>query len=408
MAGKKRYPDGYWTYDRVTEESKKYSTRKDFSHYNCSAYSIACRKGWLNDYDWIEPSKSAKKWDYEACYEEAKKYGSRGDFLMNGKGAYLVACRNKWLDDYYWFSPSSSAKKWDYSACYAEALKYKSKGDFQANARSAYSVSWKRGWLKDYIWLKRRNREGSVYCVYVYEDTENKHAYVGLTCDFKRRDREHRKGTVSKGIRKYDYLYKHFNGNIPEGRILIDKVTPEDAQYYEGYYAKKYEEAGWILINKAKTGSLGTGVIKWTKAMCEEEAKKYLSKSEFKSGNQSAYDAARKNGWLKDYIWFKRRKDYNRKWNEEVCRKEALKYSSKKDFQFGNSSAYNAALRHGWLQDYNWLKRPMYKHTKWDKNICQKEACKYSNKASFRKNNNNAYYAARIHGWLDEFFPKAA
>lgn len=39
------------------------------------------------------------------------------------------------------------------------------------------------------------------------------------------------------------------------------------------------------------------------KNSCFWEAMKYKTRTEFEKCNESAYNAARKNNWLKDYIW---------------------------------------------------------------------------------------------------------
>lgn len=45
-------------------------------------------------------------------------------------------------------------------------------------------------------------------------------------------------------------------------------------------------------------------------------------------------------------------------WTEEMCLKEAKKYTSKVAFQKGSVTAYQVALRKGWIKDYDWFKRP--------------------------------------------------
>ncbi len=42
-------------------------------------------------------------------------------------------------------------------------------------------------------------------------------------------------------------------------------------------------------------------------------------------------------------------------WTEEKCREEASHYTEMKDFRTKSTDAYNAALKHHWLQDYTWL-----------------------------------------------------
>ena len=42
-------------------------------------------------------------------------------------------------------------------------------------------------------------------------------------------------------------------------------------------------------------------------------------------------------------------------WNKETCRKEAEKFKNRNEFKHGNETAYNTARRNGWLDEYDWL-----------------------------------------------------
>ena len=72
---------------------------------------------------------------------------------------------------------------------------------------------------------------------------------------------------------------------------------------------------------------------KWDIKTCYNEAKKYQSQKEFQKGNRSAFSAAWKHGWLEDYTWFKRPEAYNKKWTREKCEDEARKYKTRKEFK---------------------------------------------------------------------------
>jgi hypothetical protein len=43
------------------------------------------------------------------------------------------------------------------------------------------------------------------------------------------------------------------------------------------------------------------------------------------------------------------------KWTKERCIEEARKYSSKKEFQENNSSAYYSSLKYGYLKEMTWF-----------------------------------------------------
>lgn len=62
-----------------------------------------------------------------------------------------------------------------------------------------------------------------------------------------------------------------------------------------------------------------------------------------------------RNGWLKDYTWFKRPAPVNRIWFEDNTREESKKYTSEKDFRKYSNQAWLNAKRNGWLSSYTWL-----------------------------------------------------
>ena len=71
----KKKPNGYWTYERVVEEAKKYETIMDFRNNSVYAYDVAKKNKWLDKL----PLKRLKTKDgtwtvYETVYNEAKKY----------------------------------------------------------------------------------------------------------------------------------------------------------------------------------------------------------------------------------------------------------------------------------------------------------------------------------------------
>ena len=77
---------------------------------------------------------------------------------------------------------------------------------------------------------------------------------------------------------------------------------------------------GYSILNKAKTGkqcsSLGGLARKWTKKRCYEEAKKFKTKKEFQDNSPSCYQAALKHKWIDDYDWFpKRSRGSNGRWS---------------------------------------------------------------------------------------------
>lgn len=397
-----------WTYETCYEEAKKYNTIKDFRANSSVAYSIACKNKWNKDYTWLSSAPGTlasgirRVWTYEKCFEEAKKYNSRWDFGKKCRGAYTAALEDGWISDYTWFEAKWG--KWNHETCYEEAKKYTSRGEFGHKNGSAYSVALKNGWLDEYTWLENvaiNMYKDQIDCVYVYEFLEQKAAYIGRTLMERKndRDKEHvfSHDSVVKFARKHDIA-------VPPMKLLEVNLTVRQGAEREGYYVNKYKEDGWIVLNKAKTGSLGAlGLDKWTKKTCLDEAKKYKTKISFMKGSGSAYNKAREKGWLKDYIWLKEIHKPNNYWTYEKCYEEAQKYATRTELQNAPNRAYEVARKNGWLDDYTWL--VVKKHIPWTYETCMEESRKYSSRTQFFHNSNGAYDKARKCGWLDDFFP---
>jgi len=335
-----------WTKEKCKEEASKYSSRKEFCKGNQSAYKIARKNKWLDDYVWFT---NRFIWTYENCKNEAKKYSSRNEFQKNCKSAYNAALKNKWLDEFYGKSKRKRKDYWNYEKCFEEASKYSSRKEFCKGNQSAYQASLKNKWLDEFY--KEKHNLNDPRCVYSYEFfiTESiKAVYVGITYMWriKIRDNEHRtrKDTVSSFSKKY-------NIPIPKVKILEKKITIESKNKEEEWLDKKYRKEGsWIILNKAKGGSLGSSRI-WTYKTCKEEASKYSSRHEFCKGSKGAYLAAWKNKWLDEFYGKsnKRKKGY---WTYKTCKEEAMRYFSRNKFKKGSMGAYLAALRNKWLDEF--------------------------------------------------------
>ena len=66
-----------------------------------------------------------------------------------------------------------------------------------------------------------------------------------------------------------------------------------------------------------------------------------------------------KNGWIDEMTWLpKTQKVPNGYWNKkENVLNEAKKYKSIKEFQKHSGGAFNAARKHGFFNEINWMKR---------------------------------------------------
>lgn len=146
---------------------------------------------------------------------------------------------------------------------------------------------------------------------------------------------------------------------------------------------------------------------KWTREACYEIALSCKTQAELRKKAKGAYMAAYRNGWLDDYTWFVLVQKPTGYWNKERCEEEARKYKTKNEFQKGNGSAYMAALKNGWLDDYTFFENGYElagkKNIVWTFEKCREEALKYDNITDFYEKSSNVYNISRKRGWLSKF-----
>ena len=350
---------GKWNEETCYKEAKKYKSRVEFQKAATGAYNVASKNGWLDDYTWLQrPEAHNKKWNRETCFDEAKKYKSRSEFERANGSAYGVASKNGWIDDYTWFTASKTAKKWNRETCYAEAKKYNSRTEFSDACSKGYDLARRNGWLDDYTWFiepkttKKWNRETCFAEAKKYETLSDFESNSARACNVARKN---------GWIDDYPWLLRSKTTNG-----YWDKETCYDEAKKYKSRAEFAKNNGAAYNVAQKNGWLDDYTWfdklwgKWNRETCYAEAKKYKTREEFRKNRGGAYSAAYKNKWLDDYTWFEKQKD---KWNRETCENEAKKYKSRYQFQMGSMSAYQVARKNGWLDDYTWFKPSQGKNT---------------------------------------------
>lgn len=364
-------------YKECYQEAQKYTNVIDFQKQNDKQYQIALKYRWFKQFDWL---KDTSRYDY--YYQRAQKFTSLKEFRIKDRSAYVTAAQNDWIKDYTWlerkykktdynWSIKEYSIKYTYENCLNIAKQYKTKQEFKDNDLICYNKSQREGWFKDYTWLKNRHRapydqltysecfemakqcqnrtemqkkfwsafrkatlenwfpdykwfthynvlDGHNYCVYAYEDDDNKTVYIGLTKDMERRHRQHRNKIPGKDI--FDNVKTYFldqNKELPSYKILINNLTVEEAQSHKEAWLNTYKENGWNLLNKftakKKLNYVGRHTHKWTKETCLEMAKKYQTLKDFMLYDNGAYQACCRNGWIKEITWTRRNKTFSTK-----------------------------------------------------------------------------------------------
>lgn len=442
-------PCDYWNKERCRLEALKYSNRSEFSKQSNGAYTTALKNGWLDEICKHMIIKWQRKWDKESCRREAIKYTTRTEFQNNSHGAWAAANKKGWLDEICKHMTVKWQHKWDKESCRKEALKYTSRTDFENNSSGAWAAANKKGWL-DEICLHMEVL-GNLFqrCIYAFEFSDN-YVYVGLTDNFKRREKQHLNQIKSP-------VYQHIQETQikPTAKILNEYTDRTLAQKLEKFYLDDYFKKGWNILNSAKPGALGGKYIYWTKERCIEAGKKCRTKSEFIKFYNGAYASSLKNGWYDEvsahmispiakpqkwdfnkvqtealkystrnefalkcypaYNYARKNKILNkvcshmvhptplRKWTLEALKKEAKKYNSRSEFQSKNSSAYSIAAKENLLDEICVHMNPLREAPNyWTKEKCQERALLYKTKSDFKKHDGSAYTTAVREKWLNE------
>jgi hypothetical protein len=400
--------------DLVMEESKKYSSRVEFMKNNRSFYSAALRNGWLDEMLWLgeKTQKVRGHWENkENVLKEAMKYASRDEFKKESSGAYKAAHKHRWIDEMTWLKSKNEKgsehkkRRWKTKDdVIEESKKYNSRSEFKKRSGKAYEIARKNRWLDEMVWLNNKNVYiDKVDCVYKYYFPAKHAIYVGRTIYTELRDYQHR-NVVNDSVFKFAME----NGfEIPKMEIIETNLTVLQGAEKEKYWEQYYRDMGYTIINKKPCGSIGSMAAgKWSKKKCFEESKKYKTRSEFFEKSSSAYQKALKEGWLNEMTWLYTKRKYPRGyWTvKENVINEGKKYKSKKEFGEKNISAFLAAYKYGFIKEMDWLtKQKQHPFGYWNnkENIIE-ESKKYKTMSEFRKKSCVAYNSAKKNELLNE------
>ena len=368
-----------WNYQTTYEEAKKYNTRYSFSVGSSGAYNIAKDNKWLDDYIWFKKSyqdvqhadiidkinKRLKDFPYlyfdENEFANYKAGRNRKIMLHCKKHPYEIIVRN--LRSFlYGRVPNISyckscvgeeqLKYSDFDEMLEELKKYKTLKEARQN--DVCLIDHLRNTKEGRKYVDRLERTNSAWKrgIYSYEFcvSDKRYVYVGLTCNFERRDKDHRRQTSSS---VFNFSVK-YNVEIPKMKKETEYIDWDLAGNKEIEYMEKYQKRGYILINMKPGGSLGNVTFK--KQYTLDEAKENIRKNKYVNIN----DISHRNWALYNQIihhindgeeeWSDLLPKLTRKepnyWTRERVLEVFTKFNSVVDMmKNGYGSAYRAYLR---------------------------------------------------------------
>jgi hypothetical protein len=350
------------------------------------------------------------------------KFKNLAEWKAYDNKAYLAAYKNGVLSEICeMFNWERYPKKWTLELCKEEALKYNTKRDWKRYQQGSYEYARSNGWLDECCchmielnkpsgyWNEKTCIESALKFTTLKEWTKAFPSAVAKSRQLGIREKctAHmvvRKITMPKKVKPSGYWAKETfikECSLYSNFFELKNNNPSSVECARsgGYLDEVLEFLGW---EKRKT--LGRKVTKWTKEMCLEDALKYTTKVEWEKNSVNCYSAARRNGWYeecsKHMVVLCRNKNY---WTKERCIKDALNYNTKIAWKLSLKSGYNAASKNGWLDE---CCGHMISNSKpagyWTKERCMEEALKHSKLMDWRNNNQTSHNAAKRNGWFEE------
>ena len=352
-------PRGYWNIkENVFAEAKNYNTKIEFKNGCSGAYKSAYYNGWFAEMPWLGKrrvynfygKKPRGYWTRERVFEESEKYKTRSEFHNNSIQAYRVARHNGWFAEMPWLVEGRKPNNyWTKERVFEKAREYKTRGEFWKGCGTAYNLARWNGWLEEMTWFldgrieKYTRKNDSVYRYY-WEETNT--IYIGRTLITQQKLRHYAHSTSEE-----DAVFRHAKENgleVPPMEIIEENITPIEGLEREDYWVKYYKERGYNVLNTAKTG-VGSGSLgainhgKWTKEKVFEKAKEYKTRTEFHNNSTQAYRVARHNRWLEEMTWLVEGRKPNNYWTKETVFNKAKEYKTRSEFKKNCPGAYKVA-----------------------------------------------------------------
>lgn len=240
------------------------------------------------------------------------------------------------------------------------------------------------------------------WVIYKYEFSPSSAIYVGLTCkhDGTRWTQHTKAGAV------HNYKEKHPDEIAHRFLLQTGIVDAKEAQDAEAKWLAYYASLGYIILNTAKAGSLGS-VGHITNQQLHDDAKNYDSRTEWQLGHQHYYRAALKRNILDSCC--AHMEDQRGKANiihsDEDIIADAKKYKTLPEWREASPTLHNIAYKRG-IQDQckAHMSETKWKSKKWTDEALLAEAKKYKDKKEWRESSPSSMSIANARG--KEFLAK--
>lgn len=341
-----------WTLDLCKQESIKYNRKIDFLKSCGQAYRIAHKKGWLNEIcsHMIEVRKPNRYWSKENCAIEANKYKHKKDFQKNNPSAYVVVHRNGWMEEIckHMIPLGGLEKRYIYKVSFPDSCMYIGLTCSPKNRFANHLIDSKSSVYK-HMMETNATPTFELVSVLAYSQEEASELEDLIVEEYKSSGycilNKNRAGGLGGGKRKWTF-------ELCRAEALKYDTKQEfllnNANAYNACSKNKWIDllCSHMIIVKRPNNY-------WTKERCQEEALKYKNKTEFGEKSSGAYASAYSKGILNEIcLHMVEVKKTRGHWNYENCKIEAKKYTSRSKFKSGSMGAFDSARKNNWLEEF--------------------------------------------------------
>jgi len=331
--------------------ASRYDKVVDLVKNDASVYDVLWKNGLV---DKVFPNR-VKKMTLEECKKRAAECNTLVEFRRKYPNTYMKCKKDNTIWELGFPDTAdvllnsrelriSDEKIWE------AAQQFSTINDFRTKNPKMYDRAVRHGLIGKMTFLSRNkhlDKDRYRDSVYVYEFPSHNTAYVGRTVSICQRDSAHR----MCGDKVRDYA-DSIGEPVPKVKILHSGLNPEDGAYIEISEIAHYRDAGWVMLNEKSGGGLG-GLERITKADCFRIARQFTDYTEFRKQYPYIVDKMRRNGWIGECDWLKRRRRPAGTWmDKENCRIEAAKFSTRNEMRMHSRVAYEVCKRNGWDVDF--------------------------------------------------------
>jgi hypothetical protein len=431
MAGK--YPDKYWTKERVIASAKEYETLGEWKKTAGGARAAATKNGWYEEatahMTKIHGSRSWK-WTKEAVLADAKKYKSKSEWRKSSR-AYQMAHRQGWLDEACQHMTELWQAKWDKEAVIADAKKYQSRTIWEESSSGAYASAKRNGWYEEATadmpmliesWTKDKVLEDAKKYRTRGEWFSNSSSYsIAHINGWLDEASAHMITTYSFGeLVIYTYLLEHdiefihqkrfanlkhinllpFDFFLPEFNLLVEYHGIQHKRGWSGNKdnAKDIQYRDSLKEEYAKRNNIRYLMID---ALGQEEIIEMLKSalSKIAAELNLHFEPIRRNLTIEEKSVIANLA----KWTKEAVLASAKKFNSVTEWKKFEDGAYNKALKMGWKDEATMHMTPRIKKSgHWTKENVLESAKPFNTQIAWKDTCGGAWSKAIRMGWIAE------